>query len=79
MFMFTDFIDEGQSKILIQQLANDFIKSKFNSEIVSDVGLYFNVEAHLKKEKLKLSLAKGLVEELLKNNQSKLNYSIYNI
>ncbi len=77
--MFTDFLDEGQSKILIQQLANDFIKSKFNSEIVSDVSLYFNVEAYLKKEKLKLSLAKGLVEELLKNNQSKLNYSIYNI
>lgn len=77
--MFTDFFDEGQSKILIQQLANDFIKSKFNSEIVSDVSLYFNVEAYLRKEKLKLSLAKGLVEELLKNNQSKLNYSIYNI
>jgi len=72
--MFTDFRDEDYLRVAIVDLADEFLKSRFNAEISSDAHLEFCVGEFLKSMKLNVKHAKKITDEILRKQQSRVNY-----
>ena len=73
--MFTDYMDEDYLKVVLRNLADDFIKSKYNDEITGDFNLQHKVELYLRGNKLNPKHARKIADELLSKQQNRINYS----
>lgn len=76
--MFTDFMDEDNLRIAIRNLANDFLVTHFNMNVTSDFNLEFKIELYLCENKMNVKLAREIAQEILKHQQSRVNYGFEN-
>lgn len=72
--MFTDFMDEDGLRVVIRNLANDFLETQFNMNVTSDFNLEFKIELYLRENKMNVKLARKIAQEILKHQQSRVNY-----
>ena len=68
-------MDDDTYQYVIKGIADDFLKSDFNAEIRSDAQLEFSVAEYLRSQKLNPKHSKKIANVILKNQQSRINYS----
>lgn len=68
-----DYMDEDYLKIVIKNLADDFLKSRFNIGVTGDVNLAYKAGLFLRESKLNVKHADRLAKEILLHQQSRVN------
>ena len=72
--MFTDFMDEDSLRVVVRNLADDFLDTQFNLNVRNDFDLEFRIELYLRENKMNVKLARKIALEILKHQQSRVNY-----
>ena len=72
--MFTDFMDEDSLRVVVRNLADDFLDTQFNMNVKNDFDLEFRIELYLRENKMNVKLARKIAQEILKHQQSRVNY-----
>ena len=72
--MFNDYRDEDNLRVVLKDLANDFLETQFNMNVTSDFNLEFKIELYLRENKMNVKLARKIAQEILKHQQSRVNY-----
>lgn len=72
--MFTDFMDEDGLRVVVRNLADDFLDTQFNLNVRNDFDLEFKIVLYLRENKMNVKLARKIAQEILKHQQSRVNY-----
>ena len=75
--MFTDFMDEDSLRVVVRNLADDFLDTQFNMNVRNDFDLEFRIELYLRENKMNFKLARKIALEILKHQQSRVNYGFW--
>lgn len=70
-------MDEDSLRVVVRNLADDFLDTQFNMNVRNDFDLEFRIELYLRENKMNFKLARKIALEILKHQQSRVNYGFW--